>query len=182
MFSNLMKSIFIGCIVIAASVPAEAGLFDRIRNRNGGRNAGCCQPQVACAPAPCAPAPCACAAYANAPSCPCSTAPSCLQLYHENLTLCKKVFANDHQRCMECRDLAARAYCECKNAPSSTRMDYAMKLMKVPCAAQPTEPTVDACDEARRECESGGASLNCATCWFECLKLIPSVKPPIETR
>ncbi len=191
MFSKLMKLTFVGCIVIAASVPAEAGLFDRIRNRNGGRKLGCCQPQVVCAPAPCAPAPCACApcapapcapaACVSAPSCPCSTPPSCLQQYRHNLELCDKFFGNDPQKCRECRKMAELAYCECLKDPTATFRAAAAATMAAPACTQPGTPTIDACYEFYEMCIARGTSPSCAMCYFKCLEQIPSVAPPIPT-
>ncbi len=176
MISKLMKVTFVGCIVIAASVPAEAGLFDRILNRNGGRKASCCQPQVASAPAPCALKPCAPTSCVAAP---CQTPPTCLQTYHRNLELCNQHFGNDPQKCAECQTRAALAYCECiQDAGTKRFSDGARRLdaYKVICPI-PADPICDDCDTMYNDCiRLGGA--NCNTCWFACLNVCTSLAPP----
>ncbi len=183
MFSKLMKMTFVGCIVIAASVPAEAGLFDRISKRNGGRKAGCCQPQVVCAPAPCAAVACACAPSpcVTAPACPCTTAPTCLQQYQKNLKTCERLFGNNPQACRECQMIAKLAYCECVNDPCENGKARTANLsitqtQQVICLL-PTEPTPEICHAIYMECVAAGGT-NCARCFFQCNDLIPQ---PIET-
>ena len=180
MFSKLVKVTFFGCIVIAASVPAEAGLFDRILNRNGGRKAGCCQPQVVCTPAPCAPARCAptacaptaCAPTACAPtsSAPCTRAPTCLEQYQKNLKTCEKLFGNNPQTCQECKRIAQLAYCECINDPSGKGMSLLGSLsvpkMQIICIL-PTDPTPEICHYLYEQCVADGGT-NCARCFFQC--------------
>jgi hypothetical protein len=186
MISNLMKLTFIGCIVIAASVPAEAGLFDRILNRHGGRSAGCCQPKVVCAPAPCAPAPCVCAPCVcapcvTAPACPCTTAPTCSQQYAKDLKTCERLFGNNSQACRECQMIAKLAYCECINDPHGKRMARAAELstetmQKVICVL-PEEPSPEICHAVYMQCVEAGGT-NCARCFFQCSELC---LPPVET-
>ena len=165
MISKLMKMTFVGCIVIAASVPAEAGLFDRIRNRNCGRKASCCQPQVACAPAPCVAAPC-------------QTPPTCHQQYLHHLEVCSLRFGNDPQKCAECRRRASLAYCECIQAPGTSSYSNGARThgaMKIDCQL-PAEPPCADCDTLYNSCITSGGE-NCNTCWFACLDICTSQTP-----
>lgn len=180
MIRKLIQMAFVGCIAIAATVPAEAGLFDRIRSRHCGKQVGCCQPQTTCAPAPCAPA--ACAPCGKVPSCPCYSEPSCIQQYHDNIAVCSRLFGNNPALCEDCCRQTVLAYQQCMNSPGTNRMAYKMNFQKPTCPPQPHDPTIEACYEARLECEMAGDSPNCAYCYLECLKLIPSVRPPMDTR
>lgn len=170
MFSRLIKLTFFGCFLIAACVPAEAGIFDRILKRKGGRAVGCCAPQPVCAQAQCAPAPCAPLGCTPAPC----TGSSCLDGYRDNLAFCKVIFENDPEGCRECQKEAVKAYCECTSATNSLRR-YAPA-----CAAHPEEKSIDTCNAFKDACErlqQAGGPNNCSLCWFECLRLIPSSNP-----
>lgn len=175
MIRKLIQMAFVGCIVIAAIVPAEAGIFDRIRNRNCGKKVGCCQPQTTCAPTPCA----------TAPSCPCAREQSCLEHYNHNVKLCSKHFGNDPQKCAQCIKMAELAYCECQNQPkSSANAATAAKSATPPCM-QPGVPTLESCMEFYEACtarEAAEETPGCATCYFKCLELIESVSPPKPMR
>ena len=179
MISKLMKMTFVGCIVIAASVPAEAGLFDRILNRNGGRKASCCQPQVACAPAPCALARCAPTSCVAAP---CQTPPTCLQTYHHNLELCIQRFGNDRTKCAECQRRASLAYCECIQEAGTACFSHGAQrhaAIMAPCPIlDPPDPPCDDCDRMYNDCVAAGGT-NCNRCWFACLEVCTSLAPPL---
>jgi hypothetical protein len=161
MINKLMKIAFIGCIVLGASVPAEAGLFDRILKRNGGRKANCCQPQIACAPAPCSASPCAAS--------PCQTPPTCLQQYHKYLEQCKLLYGNDPLACAECRRRAALGYCECIRDPETSRFSMGTpthEAMKIICPI-PEDESCAGCDKDYDDCIAAGGK-NCNRCWFAC--------------
>ncbi len=182
MISKLTKLTFIGCIVIAASVPAEAGLFDRIRNRNGGGKVGCCQPQVVCAPALCRPTPCAPSPCSLAPcvAAPCQTQPTCLQTYHQHLDFCSQRFGNSSQECAECRRRAALAYCECIRDPGTMLRSYGgltHEAMRIQCPlVTPDTPCAD-CDTMYDMCIAAGGP-NCNRCWFACMDVCGQETPP----
>ena len=195
MFSKLMKVAFFGCIVIAATVPAEAGLFDRILHRNGSRKAGCCQPQAVCTPAPCAPAPCGCAPAtcvaarcasvpcaqtpcATAQCCPPAPAPSCLQTYERDLCTCDTVFANNPAALARCREIARQAYDECLN--DATKAMRPSRSDEQPICLQPEEPNEENCLDIYNECMAAGASRSCARCYFKCLELMETSVPTPE--
>lgn len=178
MISRLLKVTLFGCIVIAASVPAEAGILDRILNRSGGRRAGCCQPQASCAPGPCASTPCASTPCVTTPNVSCQT-PNCLGQYRENLALCDRVFGTDLRKCAECRRRAAQAYCECIKDTGTTTCKCGGRAMMhstvgISCE-QPTDYSYESCDHFYDTCNSGGVNPNCASCWFECIRRIPMV-------
>ncbi len=172
MISRLLKLSLFTCIVFAASVPAEAGILDRILNRSGGRRAGCCQPQAPCAAAPCAPAPCA------SPSCAttsCQSTPTCLSRYRENLVLINRICATNPQMCAEYHRRAAEAYCECiKDTGTPTCSCGSGAMMRTtaakPCT-HPPEPTLQLCDDFYNNCISYPLNSNCATCWLECVRM-----------
>ncbi len=184
--SKLLKVTFVGCIVIAASVPAEAGLFDRIRNRNCGRKAGCCQPQVVCAPTPCRPIPCAPAPCAQipsarsrcgtAPTCPCTTKLSCAQQYQKDLITCERFFGNNAQACLECKGIALRARTECENDPEGKNMsrtaNYSQQQMQSPNCPIVDMPSAEVCHDIYVDCVNAGPSTSCARCFFLCLDSI----------
>ena len=168
MFSRLIKVTFVGCFLIAASLPAEAGLFDRILRRHAGRTVPCCNLQPVCTPISCAPKPCVPSGCASNP---CA---SCLEGYRANLELCKVFFGNDPALCLACQKEAAKGYCECLSAPNSFRM------YGVACAAHPEEPTIESCGAFKLACEKlqqEGGPNNCSLCWFECLRQIPTTNP-----
>lgn len=182
MISRLLKLTLFGCIVIAASVPAEAGIFDRILNRSGTRRAGCCQPQASCEPAPSASTPCASRPCATTPYGSCQSTPNCLNLYHENLALCSSVFGSDPQMCAECQRRAAQAYCGCIKDSGTLAHSCGARAMVHSATAQrcvhPDVPNLQSCEEFYDTCHSADPNnTNCARCWFECIKM--SQMPPM---
>ncbi len=170
MISRLLKLSLFSCIVFAASVPAEAGILDRILNRSGGRRAGRCQPQASCAPAPCASRSCA-----TTPNSSCQSKPTCLSQYQENLVLINRICATNPQMCAEYHRRVAQAYCECvKNTGTPTCSCGSGAMMRtavaIPCM-QPPEPSLQICDEFYNLCMSSLPNSNCATCWLECVRM-----------
>ena len=188
MISRLLKLSLFSCIVFAASVPAEAGILDRILNRSGGRRAGCCQPQASCAPASCAPAPCAPAPCAPAPcapaACPnrscatapngsCQSTPTCLSQYRDNLVLLNGICGTDRQLCAEYQRRAAQAYCECIKETGTPTCSGGSQATMLPTVVincvHPAEPSLNSCDAFYNECMAAGTNPSCARCWIACV-------------
>jgi hypothetical protein len=135
-----MSAFVVCCAFLFTSQTSEAQLFGRLRSKNCNTQAKCCATETVIAT-------------------PCVS--SCLNDYQRRVALCDQLFPCDPQARCQCKQSAARMYCNCKGQCSQGPVLGA----PVPGAMG---STAKECSDALSYCRSHGG-MNCDQTFWCCV-------------